>query len=205
MTVSGDSGLATDSRRQPLRAGLLLAAAMAGGAVLAYLLVGGQIVIALTLLLAFPAFLVLQRYPVAVIGIWLLAAQFLTANEEGSSGRSVYWLVHRALPVVAVLAVVATQLIRFNSRALPRLGWPELAMVGYVIFSALSIAFTSTDIQATLYLLFDRVVIPMCLYLLVRLLEPGERELRMLLPILGFVLISQSVIGTLLDQPRRST
>jgi O-antigen ligase len=200
MTVhpSRESGLAAaGNHRHPLRAGLFVVVAVVGGAVLAYLLVRGQIVIALALLLAFPTFLLLQRYPVAVIGIWLLAAQFLTANEEGSSGRSVYWLVHRALPVAAVLAVMVTQLVRLRSRPLPRLGWPELAMVSYLAYSALSIAFTSPDVPATLYLLFDRVLIPMCLYLLVRLLEPGERQLRVLLPILGFVLISQSVIGGL--------
>jgi hypothetical protein len=188
---------AVRARRQPGRATLLILAAVAGGSAAAYLLVGGQVVLALTLLLAFPAFLVLQRYPIAVIGVWLLVAPFLTSNEAGTSARSVYWLVHRALPVVAVLAVVATRLLRIRSRPLPTLAWPELAMLAYLVYSALSIAFTSPDAQATLYLLYDRVLIPMALYLLVRLLEPGERQLRVLLPILGFVLLSQALIGTL--------
>ncbi len=180
-----------------LRTGALVTSAAVGGAAVAYLLVGGQLVMALALLLAFPAFLVLQRYPIAVISVWLLAAPFLTSNEQGTSGRTVFWLVHRALPVVAVLAVVITRMVGIRRRPLPRLGWPELAMAAYVISTVLSVAFTSPEVEATLYLLYDRVFVPMCLYLLIRLLEPGERQLRLLLPVLGFVLVSQSLIGAL--------
>jgi O-antigen ligase len=68
-------------------------------------------------------------------------------------------------------------------------------MIGYVIVTLLSIAYTSSDPPVNLYLLYDRVVAPMCLYLIVRLLAPDENGLKRLIPAAVFLLVSQSLIG----------
>jgi O-antigen ligase len=60
-----------------------------------------------------------------------------------------------------------------------------------------SIAFTSDQAGATAILFFDRVIIPMCLYLIVRLLEPDERDLKWMIPAILLVFLVQSLIGLL--------
>ena len=55
-------------------------------------------------------------------------------------------------------------------------------MAGYVLLSYLSIAYTSATPKASAYHLYDAVVIPMCLYLLVRLVAPDEAALRTFVP-----------------------
>jgi O-antigen ligase len=56
---------------------------------------------------------------------------------------------------------------------------------------------TSNEVTATTYHLYDRVFIPMCLYLIVRYTQPGARDLRRVVPIIIFLLLSQAVVGVL--------
>jgi O-antigen ligase len=171
-------------------------AAVLGGAAVAYLVAGGLWYLALALLLSVPALVLVLRYPLATIAVWLLVTPFVSVTDVPAM-RQVFWLVHRGLPVAAVLVIVLGSISRVDDRRLPRLGWPELMMAGYVVASFLSIAYTSNDRVAVAYLLYERVVVPMCLYLIVRLLHPDEGSLRRLLPVVLFVLLSQSVIGIL--------
>ena len=169
--------------------------ALAGVAV-AYLVASGRWYVVLGLLLVVPAFVILHRYPLASLIVWMLLAP-LVAETDDAAVRKVFWLVHRALPVAALTAVMFSSILGIRSRKLPRLGWPELLMAGYVVATLLSIAYTSRESLATVYVLYDRVFIPMCLYLIVRLLEPDERDFKRLLPAVAFVLLSQSLLGLL--------
>jgi O-antigen ligase len=166
------------------------------GAIVAYLVSTGLWYLLLGLLLVAGAFVLLLRYPLAAIAIWLLVAPFVVETDSDAL-RRVFWLVHRALPVAMVAVILLGALLGIRARRLPALGWPELMMAGYVIASLVSIVYTSNDVLATSYLLYDRVFIPMCLYTIVRLLEPDETQLRRLLPAVVFLLASQSVIGLL--------
>ncbi len=171
-----------------------LATAASLGAVTAYLVATGKVVLALAVLLAVPIGYLVVKHPLSVIAIWLAFTPFLVTTEGGSI-RKAYWVVHRAIPVAALGVITAQVLLRDDTRRLPRLGWPEWAMAGYVGVSVLSILHTSDAAVATLFHLFDRVVVPMCLYLLVRLAPPGERELRRVIPVIAFLLVSQAVFG----------
>jgi O-antigen ligase len=171
-------------------------AAVLGGAAVAYLVAGGLWYVALALLLSVPALVLVLRHPLATIAVWLLVTPFVSATDVPAE-RQVFWLAHRGLPVAVVLVIVLGSISRVDQRRLPRLGWPELMMAGYVVASFLSIAYTSDERVAVAYLLYDRVVVPMCLYLAVRLLQPDEGSLRRLLPVVLFVLLSQSLIGIL--------
>lgn len=166
------------------------------GIVVAYLVVAGDWPIALGLGLALPGIIVLHRYPFLGLIIWLLLAPFLmTTNSEML--RRMYWVIHRALPVAAVGLVILSSMLGLRRRKLPKLGWAELAMAGYLVVSQLSIVYLSNDVLATTYHLYDRVFIPMCLYLLIRLSAPDEQDLQRLMPIVFFVCASQSMIGIL--------
>ena len=164
--------------------------------VTAQLVVDGAWPIALGIILALPALILLHKYPLLGLMLWLLLAPFLVVTQGGGI-RRVYWVIHRALPPATIGILLLSHFLRVHRRRLPRLGWAELAMAGYVTVSAVSVIYLSDEVAATLYLLYDRVFVPMCLYLLVRLTMPDEKDLTRLLPVILFLLISQSVIGIL--------
>jgi putative inorganic carbon (hco3(-)) transporter len=168
--------------------------ALCGGIVTAFLIASGRWYLAVACLLAVPAYVLIDRYPLAVISIWLIAAP-LVAVTESSSTRRLFWIIHRGLPVATLALVVFGAAAGLRSRRLPRLGPAELMMAGYVIATYLSIAYTSVTPKASAYHLYDAVVVPMCLYLLVRLLEPDESALRSFVPAVVFVLLTQAAIG----------
>jgi O-antigen ligase len=60
-----------------------------------------------------------------------------------------------------------------------------------------SIAIFSDDPATTVVWYYDRVIVPIFLYLLVRLLAPNEEDLRRLLPVFLFIVLTQSLFGFL--------
>ena len=69
--------------------------------VVAYLVVSELWMFAAAMVAALPIFVLLHRYPLTGLFVWLLLAQFLVATSGGNV-RKVYWLIHRALPPIAI-------------------------------------------------------------------------------------------------------
>lgn len=183
------------ARHRTLRVPLQGAVAVVAGAVIGGLVFMGYWYVALGLVFVLPAAMALGRYRLAIVAIWLLVAPFVIVREDGSA-HPLFWLIHRGLPLAAAV-VVALGFVLGARRISSKLGWPEVMMAGYVVASLLSIVYTSIDPVFTAHTLYDRVFIPMCLYLIVRLVEPDEVDLRRLLPIVLFILITQAAIGAL--------
>jgi O-antigen ligase len=175
---------------------ICLAAGGVLGAAIAYLLVNEQWQFAVGLVCALPAFVLIHRYPFLGLLIWLGLAPFVVSTDSGTM-RRVFWVIHRALPPLTVAIIYLSSWLHLYKRKLPRLGWPELFMFGYLIATELSIIYLNANVQATTFLFYDRVVIPMFLYLLVRLINPDEQRLRQLIPVLIFVLLVQSIVGVM--------
>jgi len=191
------TGLRTKKHRMSILLFTSLAALGASlGVVIAYLVANRNWQIALGLLAVLPTFVLLHRYPLSGLFIWLLFAPFLVATGGGLV-RKMYWLIHRALPPATLGIMVLSSFVQIRRYKLPKLGWAELSMAGYIIVSLVSIINFSAETMATIYLLYDRVLIPMCLYLIIRLAPPNEKDLQRLIPVLIFVLLSQSIIGLL--------
>jgi O-antigen ligase len=169
-----------------------------GGVALAvavgYLVVTGKALLGIAAVFAVPAFILLHRYPWSAVLIWLLVGP-LFAETIDSTGRQMYWIVHRALPPAALIIMVLASRLRIKVHTFPRLGLPELAMLAYVILSIFSIAMTNERPLATFYLFYDRVISPMCLYLLVRLWSPTKADLHRLAPTILVMLLIQLVVG----------
>ncbi len=191
----GRARLAVGGIAQIARGIAAAAIAMLTGVSVAYLLDGGMWFVVIALLVALPAFVVVHRVPMAGVALWLLVAPFILAT--GGAVRYLFYAVHRSLPVGVLLVLVASGMLGIRTRRLPRLGWPEAMMAGYVVAAVLSIAYTSAAGSAASTGLYDRVVVPMMLYLIVRLLGTTEESLRALVPIAAFVVVAQSVIGGL--------
>jgi O-antigen ligase len=173
---------------------MLLAAATLP-VLIAYLVVVGQWLYALALLVAVPAVLLVSRYPFAAVLVWLALDPFLI-NGPGAL-RPVYWSIHRALPLVTLGFMLINIVLGVSKRKAPRLGWPEVAMGGYILVSLLSIIGQNGDPQATFYLFYDRVIAPMCIYMVVRLWVPDDKDIRQFTWVALFLVVSQMVIAML--------
>jgi O-antigen ligase len=192
--------VATDQIRIWVSPERLRVAVLAGCAVLAGAAIGGLVTVGrwyapLGLIVGLLGVSLLRRYRLAVITVWLLVAPFVVETDS-TLLRKLFWLIHRGLPV-AVLGVTVLGILVGDRRRSSRLGWPETFMGGYALASLLSIFYTSDDPLATAILFYDRVLIPMCLYLIIRLVEPDESELRQLVPVCVFILVTQSAFGVL--------
>lgn len=166
------------------------------GAVIAYLVIAGWWQIAAGLLLAVPALVVIHRYPFVSVVVWLMLTPLLLHTDTVAE-RYVYWAIHRGLPLLTLGLIVLSAALRIRPRPLPRLGLPEVGMAGYVMVSIVSILLQNNQPQATLYLFYDRIVVAMCLYLIIRLARPSDWEMNWLLMAAVLVVLSQAAVGVL--------
>lgn len=166
------------------------------GAVLAYLIISGLWYIAVVIVLALPVMIFIHRYPFVSVIIWLLLAPFLLHSQTATE-RYVYWAIHRGLPLLTLVIIILSDGLHLRQRQLARLGPAEALMLGYVLLSALSIALQNGTPVATFYLFYDRIIVSMFLYLIVRLIEPSDREMKWLLAAAVFVVLSQAGVGVL--------
>ena len=175
--------------------GVLIVGGLAG-IVLGYLVLSGLWYIGVVIVIAFPALILIHRHPFLAVIIWLLVTPFLL-HAETSTARYVYWAVHRGLPVLTLGIIVLSDGLLMRRRSLPRPGPAEVAMLGYVLVSVMSIAWQNGNPVATFYLFYDRIIVSMCLYLIIRLIEPDDGEMRWLPAAAVFVVLTQSAIGIL--------
>lgn len=175
---------------------LLLLLGSALSILVAFLLVNGEWYYALGALLILPGVILLHRYPWLALVLWLLLAPFLL-HTPTMEERRLYWIIHRALPPITLGIIVVSSALKISCRKLPKLGWLELAIGGYMILSLLSIWLFNDDPLATTYLFYDRFIVPICLYLIVRLTIQDGASAQKLLPVVVFLFISQSMIGIL--------
>jgi O-antigen ligase len=143
-----------------------------------------------------PAFIILHKYPWLALLIWLLVVPLFSVTPD-PRGRQIYWMVHRALPLATLIIMLVASKLRINIRRFPKLGWPELMMAVYLFFGILSIILFNDNPRATFYHFYDRVISPMCLYLLIRLWAPSEEDLKRLAPAVFFLLVFQVITGLL--------
>jgi O-antigen ligase len=165
------------------------------GVILGYLIISGLWYIAALVVLSVPALILIHRYPFVSVIIWLLLTPFLL-HTDTSTERYVYWVIHRGLPPFTLMIIILSNGLHIR-RQLGRLGPAELAMLGYILLSVVSIAFQNSQPQATLYLFYDRIIIPFCLYLIIRLIKPTDRELGWLLAAAVFIVLTQAAVGVL--------
>ncbi len=176
------------------RSWYMIALALIAGVAAAYLIVADMWAVILAVLAAPLGFVVLHRRPLFGLFAWLVIAQFIM-DADSSAMRMVYWAIHRALPPLTVLIIVISSWLGLSRRELPKLGWPELAMVGYLVATEFSIIYLNNNPRGTTIWLYDRVFAPMCLYFIIRLLNPDEQDFRQLAVIAFTICMAQSLIG----------
>lgn len=188
------------SRRAFSGAGLLLPGVLVvgglAGLVLGFLVLGGLWYIGVVMIAAIPALILIHRHPFLAVIVWLLVTPFLL-HTETNTARYVYWAIHRGLPLLTLAIIVLSDGLLIRRRSLPRPGPAEIAMLGYVLVSVASIILQNGNPSATFFLFYDRIIVSMWLYLIIRLIEPTDSEMRWLLATAAFVVLTQSAIGIL--------
>jgi O-antigen ligase len=181
--------------RRSLRAGLVATAVVAGAGAAGGLIASNLWFVVVGALLAIPAVLILHRRPMVAVGLWILVGPIVAVSNDVGL-RKLYWIFHRGLPLLAVVLILASGWAGLRERPRVRLGWIEALMAAYVAVTVVSILYTAVSPLETLVTFYDRVLAPMFLYLIVRLTDPDERELELLFVPMLFLLVTQSVIGT---------
>jgi O-antigen ligase len=138
----------------------------------------------------------LYRRPIAVVALWIMLAPLVMVVDD-TSARRVFWLVHRMLPLAALAATLLGPVLGTALRRLPRPGWLEFLMAGYLVASLLSIAYTSPARTADIYVLYDRVAVPMILFLVIRWAAPNDLTIDRWFPVLAFLVLSQTAFGVM--------
>jgi putative inorganic carbon (HCO3(-)) transporter len=165
------------------------------GPVLAFLITGGNWIFAIAAALAVPMLILFSVSPFGVVIIWLLLMPFESILPAADQ---IHWVLHRLMIPAALVLIVLSRLLRVKKYPSVRLGPAELAMGAYLGFVIINILIRPIGSLSDLFRIsYDRISVPFCAYLLMRLTAPRERELKLLLAVALFVAISQSVIGFL--------
>jgi O-antigen ligase len=164
------------------------------GVVLAYLIIKGYWTLAVALAIVAPSIIVLLRYPLRVVLLWILLMSFLPVETVSPP---VFWVMNRALLPLALGSVILSRALRLNRGPLPHWGLAELAMVLYLAVGVVSILATQSAPVLSLFELYDKVFVPFIVYWLVRLSVPSEQDLKGWVPVLLIVCAAQIAIGFL--------
>jgi hypothetical protein len=143
-----------------------------------------------------PVAVALFRYPFGVVLLWLLVLPFFV---EGTSSISVLlnWGLNRFLIPVALVLTVLKDWLGLRQRPAVRFGVAEFILLAFFVSTLANVLLVSVDTYRSLVKFYDLMVIPLALYLLVRLSDPDERDLKRLIGIGFFVVVAESTIGIL--------
>ena len=165
------------------------------GLVLARFITSGAWPVALGLVLLVPAVVLFYHYPFEVFILWLLVTPFLQTTVT-SQLRTLYWLVHRALPPLAVCGMILVNRLRPGRRLRFRFGTDGLVMVVFLGWVLLNIySYHPIDYLPYVYILYDMLFVPFCLYWWIRFAAPGERELARLIPGAFVLVLFEVAVG----------
>jgi len=166
------------------------------GMLLAFLITSQAWVVVSLLVLAAPAVMLFSTYPFAGILVWILVTPLLTMRED-IGGIYVFWLLHRAMVPLALIAILFPYLFKIKKEWPIRLGRAELAMAAFLGGAILSAILLSRKTLGALYKEYDRFFVAYCLYLLMRLTVPREKEFKLLVWVVVIQTIIQAVVGLL--------
>ena len=162
----------------------------------AVLIVNDSTHLAIVLCLIIPVGILFIRYPFVSVLIWLLLMPFF-AKEGSAAGRVVFWMIHRSLiPGTIILVFLLHWIGVKRKKRLVDLNIPDLALFALMGLILVSIELFSRDPRAY-YKFYDRWLVPICMYWLIKVTVPGRKDLKRLLWVAFFTVIFQCVISLL--------
>jgi O-antigen ligase len=177
--------------------GLPLLLGLGLGTLLAVFIVEEAWPLVFGLLFLIPAAVLFNAYPFAALIIWVSLMPFLQTTVN-STYRHIFWIIHRAVPPAALGVILLANLLKVTKRQyVVRLGRAELAMAIYLGLAGLNIFWFQSSPMAYLYLFYDRVFVPFCLYWFIRLVAPQDSDLKRLIPVAFIIVLVECVVGLL--------
>jgi O-antigen ligase len=169
---------------------------LAMGVAASVLIVTDQLIFLIPLACAVPATIIFLRYPFVAVLAWVLIFPFVSENPT-MGGRLIFYLVHRLMVPAALGVVLLSDWLRVHKKAPVRFGRAELMMLCFLLLVVANIVLLTADQPQTRQFIrfYDRLLVPLCMYWLIRLYAPGERDLRRLGWAAAFVVVTQVVIG----------
>jgi O-antigen ligase len=171
---------------------ILLGAAL--GLVAASLILGKEWLFLIPVVMVVPASILFLRYPYIAVILWMLAAPFFVKTTSGNS-RYMFWLLHRAMIPGALGLILLAGWLGVSRRRRVKLGFPDLMMVIFLVVGAGNIYLLTGDPNGTLVKFYDRIFVPFCMYWLVRLYAPTEKEFERIVWIAPIGILTQTAIG----------
>ena len=162
----------------------------------AFLIVNEPWPIPIAVALMVPAAILFVRYPFAAVIIWMLVLPFF-ARGTSVADRYVYWMIHRAMIPLALGVVILSDWLGIRKRKPVRWGPAELAMLIFMGLALVNILLFSQSYQNPIYKVFDRIFVPFCMYWLITLTAPREKDVKLFLWAAFVTVVAQSIIGLL--------
>ena len=152
----------------------------------------GQWVYALGLALLVPLAILFTSRPFIGVILWLLLMPLSSAlpNPE-----LMYWVLHRILIPFTLIMTFLPSLL--NASRLPkfRLGLPEVCIALLTIYIPISLILSGSANREPIIKYLDRMMIPFCMYLIIRFSILRDIELHLLQWSTFIIAASQSLIG----------
>ncbi len=163
------------------------------GAGLGFLISRGDYLFAFGLVVSAPLVVVFISHPFIGVGIWLVLMPLSSAlpNQE----QLVYWVIHRILITLTLCVSLMPWLAR--SFRLPRLklGPPEVCMAIIIAYVPISVLLSDGNLDALTKGYFNNILIPILLYLFLRLSVLDQWKQQLLQWTALFIVLSQCIIG----------
>ena len=161
---------------------------------IAALIASGETTLALGLAVALPVAALVVGDPFIGVVLWLLTVPYFSGLSAETG--PVIWAIHRlGVPAFIVLAAVHGRL-GWRRWGL-HFGWLDLFLVAFIGIGLVNIVFLAPNTQRMIASFYDKMIIPIAFFWLVRALAPRRREIRMLIGAGLVTLVVQSTIGIL--------
>jgi O-antigen ligase len=159
-----------------------------------FLILRGQWMYALILALIIPIAIVFAKRPFIGVVLWLLLMPLVSALPNPDM---MYWGIHRILILVILFFLVISRSLKTKKYAPLRFGIPELAIIILVGLVPISLIISQVSLDVTLRNYLDRILIPLCAYLILRISSLDERDFKLLQWAAFFIATIQLFIGLL--------
>jgi O-antigen ligase len=155
----------------------------------------GRAAVAVAAAAAFPALAVLLRYPFAAVLVYILAVPFFI-QVETVTPHPAYWVLHRMM-ILAMLGLVLVYhgLGQMKNRLRPSI--IDAAILAFLGLGVANILLLSDNPSRMLMAFYDRLVVPILLFWLIRAIDPGQRDIQRLAIVGAITVAIQAVIGIL--------
>lgn len=176
---------------------LVMALILVSGIFIGYAVSRQSYLIAVVAIAAVPVGIFLLNQPFDVIIIWLLVAPFFVTTDN-TINRMAYWVTHRTMiPLTAIVTLV----VRLTQKNL-RFDRIDFFIFIYLLINIISVLYYYPDNPLPqLYEVYDRVLVGVALFWLLRTLAPNEVQMKRLVVTLLFVLLMQGCVGIMQNIP----